>query len=98
MSYMCRKDQLEEGSVLLKHGHSDMSPFVWEFFWDNQREVVVAQKAIKHWKQDPAYYGSFTAPKCWIKDSVVQSVTDSVAQKVSALESRMDVYLSVDFR
>lgn len=65
---------------------------------DNQREVVLAQKAIKHLKQDPAYYGSFTAPKCCIKDSVVQSVTDSAAQEVSALESHMDVYLSVGFR
>lgn len=64
---------------------------------DTRQEVAFAQKAIKHLKQDPEYYGSFTAPKCWMKDVVAHNITDSAAKEVSALESHLDVYLSEDF-
>lgn len=57
---------------------------------------MFAQKAIKHLKQDPAYNDSFADSKCWMKDSVAQSITDSVAKEVSALESHLNVYC-VDF-
>lgn len=63
---------------------------------DSKQEVAFAQKAIKHLKQNPAYHASFTALKCWMKDSVAQSATHSVAKEVSALESHLNVYLYVD--
>lgn len=78
-------------------GHVSLCMGVFLYCRDGQQEVVIAQKAINHLKQDPAYYCSFTAPKCWMKDSVAQNVTDSVTKEVCALESHLDVYLSVDF-